>query len=731
MVTHAWNAIFAWGLPLDKSDRKVIYTYSRAVFKFKCSSTLGAIAHPQEDGPTGRVMTLPTSQQWIFSVKTMAAALLALLISLWIALPNPYWSLATVYIASNPLSGATRSKAIFRVMGTLLGASAAIVMVPNLSNAPVLLVIALASWSAVCLYLALLDRTPRSYIFMLAGYTAALIGFPTVNVPNTIFDVGLARTEEIIVGILCAAVVSSIVFPRPVAPAITQRLKAWLANADASARDALRMKIGHESDEHRLRLAGATGEIENLATHLIYDAGGHPELMNRLHEVRPRMLMLIPILSAVVDRLHELSALGGPSRSVQELVERLNAWLDPNNSQDSEALTQLRADIDRCIDANRVHGTWHDLVEFSLLMRLKDLCAIRADCLDVLCSIELGVAHPSKPFSFQIADRAIPTRHYDHGLALLSAFVSFATISLCCAFWILTAWPEGGAAVMMAAVAGNLFSAQDDPVPSIVVFAKWAVVSVALSAFYVFAVLPHVHNFETLALVLSPSLLAFGLFVSSAETLLIGLSLAINTAAMIGLQETFAIDAATFLNNSLAMTFGVILAAVMAATLRTLGADWSIRRLAKANRATLAEIASAPNSRDDARLTGVMLDRLILLAPRAKAAGHRVPGAIGELREGFNILDLRRSRAGMTPYSRRRVDAVLILLKRHYQTAIAVPASDLVLAAINRALAVARNEQSASAHDALLGLVGLRRSLFPDRSPPNLRRVPEYLEAAQ
>ena len=208
-------------------------------------------------------MSFPAPQQWLFSVKTFAAAVLALLISLWIALPNPYWALATVYIASNPLSGATRSKAIFRVLGTLIGATAAVVMMPNLAGAPVLLVLALATWSAICLYISLLDRTPRSYVFMLAGYTAALIGFPTVDVPGTVFDVALARTEEIIIGILCAAVISSVVFPRAVAPVVIQRLRAWLRDADSSARDALETKTGPEADAHRLRLAADTGEIEN------------------------------------------------------------------------------------------------------------------------------------------------------------------------------------------------------------------------------------------------------------------------------------------------------------------------------------------------------------------------------------------------------------------------------------------------------------------------------------
>ena len=56
-------------------------------------------------------MTYPTSREWIFSVKTFAASMLALYIGLRLELPRPYWAMATVYIVSNPFVGATRSKA--------------------------------------------------------------------------------------------------------------------------------------------------------------------------------------------------------------------------------------------------------------------------------------------------------------------------------------------------------------------------------------------------------------------------------------------------------------------------------------------------------------------------------------------------------------------------------------------------------------------------------------------
>ena len=59
-------------------------------------------------------MTYPTSRDWIFSVKTFAASMLALYIGLKLELPRPYWAMATVYIVSNPFVGATRSKALYR-----------------------------------------------------------------------------------------------------------------------------------------------------------------------------------------------------------------------------------------------------------------------------------------------------------------------------------------------------------------------------------------------------------------------------------------------------------------------------------------------------------------------------------------------------------------------------------------------------------------------------------------
>src|ERR1700753_2014573 len=128
-----------------------------------------------------------TARDWIFAFKVAFAALLALGIAFWIGLPRPYWAVVSVYTVSQPLSGATTSKAGYRLYGTILGAIAAVALVPNLVNIPVLLCLALALWTGGCLYFSLLDRTPRAYVLMLSGYTAAFVGFPLVDVPGTIF----------------------------------------------------------------------------------------------------------------------------------------------------------------------------------------------------------------------------------------------------------------------------------------------------------------------------------------------------------------------------------------------------------------------------------------------------------------------------------------------------------------------------------------------------------------
>lgn len=129
------------------------------------------------------VRPVVTSGNVIFSLKTFLAAMLAYLIAISFDLDRPYWAVATVYIVAHPLSGAISSKSVFRLLGTLVGSFATLIMVPNLVNEPILLSGAIVLWVAACTFISLLDRTPRSYVSLLAGYTVLLAGLPLVSAP--------------------------------------------------------------------------------------------------------------------------------------------------------------------------------------------------------------------------------------------------------------------------------------------------------------------------------------------------------------------------------------------------------------------------------------------------------------------------------------------------------------------------------------------------------------------
>ena len=314
---------------------------------------------------------LPGPERWLFSFKTFAAAMLAFSVCLWLDLVQTLLGGRHRLHRFAPALGRHAIQSHVPRLGTLIGSAAAILLVPNLANAPVLLVLAMALWSALCLYIALLDRTPRSYVFMLAGYTAALIGFPAVDAPGTIFDIALSRTEEILIGILCAALVSSIVFPRSVGPVVALRLRNWFHHADISASDALLLQKGRSTDMHRLRLAADAIEIENLASFLSFDATKDASATQWIRQLQPRMLMLLPILSSISDQLHELTALGGPSKSAWALLARARLWLQRWPSHDPVSLETLRKTFGTEIGRRHAGGSWRDLMELSFLLRLR------------------------------------------------------------------------------------------------------------------------------------------------------------------------------------------------------------------------------------------------------------------------------------------------------------------------------------------------------------------------
>jgi len=671
-------------------------------------------------------VNFPSKNEALFSVKSFGAAMLALYVSMSIGLPRPFWALMTAYIVAAPFAGPTRSKAVYRFGGTLLGAFATVILVPMFANSPELLSLVLALWVGACLYVSLLDRTPRSYVLMLAGYTAGLIAFPAVNDPGTVFDIALARVEEILLGISCATVVHSLVFPQGFAPVMLARLDHALRDAQAWIGDVLAPLGTANIALERRKLAGDITELRMMAVHLPFDTSHLRWTANAIHALQERLAAMVPLLSSIEDRLQALRGLGAGDTSARwhALLADIAAWTGTRRG-DTPPVTPdaLRAAIDALTPAARRHADWRDLLQMNLGARLRALVDVCADTHALRRHIGQGASGMLPDAAFHLPAVKPQALHLDRGMALVSAAAAVIATLAGCAFWILTGWPSGAAVPMMAAVMSCFFATQDDPVPFIKGFLVWTIYSVPLSAFYLLAVLPALHSFEMLVLACAPVFLVLGVLIARPATFGRAMPFLFGICGTLALQDTNTANAASFINSTLAQLAGLALAVLVMGVFRSVSAGWTARRLLRAGWGELVRIGDGRQVPSISEFSARMVDRIALLTPRLALAGPQqdlgAADALVDLRIGLNMTQLLAVREELG----RSQAALWALLEHLAQHFAARPGTDAaedahLLASIDNALrSVSAAGPCDARRDALAALAGLRRDLFPHAIP--------------
>jgi uncharacterized membrane protein YccC len=678
-------------------------------------------------------MKLPSAEESLFSLKTFIGAMAALYLSMLIDLPRPFWAVTTAYIVSQPWAGAVRSKALFRLGGTFFGCAAVVFLVPRLANYPLLMVLALSLWVGVCLYIAVLDRTPRSYLFMLAGYTAAMIGLPSVTAPETVFDTGLARVEEISAGIVCAMLAHSLILPRGIGLAVIGRLDQALRDARIWIQDALRGDTASQSDKDRRALANDITQLRLLSTHVPYDTGNIRWTARSVSAMQDRMAALTPTVSSLEDRLRALRAMDRPlPAGLPPLLDDISAWIEAGpggNGTGAQSLRERAAGLTPPIDAD---SDWCDLLMVSLTTRLRELIDQCEQGFALRRDIQAGLSGAPTPIPRQAAtsNRAL---HHDHGIALLSAISAGVAISACCAFWIGTAWTSGATAALMAAIFSCFFASQDDPVPGIMQFLVYTIVSIPLSAVYLLGVLPSVHSFEMVALAMFPVCFACGIYIARPASMGKAMAIFFGFSGTLALHDTNTADIVSFLDTMIAQIIGVGAAAIVAALLRKISAEYSARRIQAANWRELAQLAAAdrPPAGNDYAVR--MLDRIGLLYTRLTVRGrHDEPveeDTLLDLRVGHEIVELQRARRQL-PVADAAIRSVLACLAQWFRGRIRGRSAkpDTFLPRLDQALARVKSAPAGGPRErAIVALVGLRRGLFPQALPCGAGSAPDNI----
>ncbi|WP_454828889.1 FUSC family protein [Paraburkholderia xenovorans] len=685
-------------------------------------------------------MVYPSLRDWLFSVKTFAAAMIALYIGLALELPRPYWAMATVYIVSNPFVGATRSKALYRALGTMLGASAAVLLVPPFVESPYLFSVIVALWTGTLLYLAVSDRTARSYVFLLAGYTMPIIALPSVTNPTGVFDLAVSRTEEITLGIVCASIVGSALFPSRLAPTIIERTDAWFRDAAFYATETLSGRIaGSAVSGARQRIAATINGLELLLSQLAYDHT-RPDVLARAHELRGRMQLLLPIMSALAD---PLIALYNSSRQtwpegLESLLADLIEWFNEPMPAVSEGYhpdptaDALRERIAALQPPPSALANWDGALLSNALWRMKQVIDVWQDCrsLRIIITREEGSWRPR----FRHWRLGGTERFYDHGIMLFSTGSAAAAVVLACSLWIGSGWNDGASAVTLAAVACCFFAALDEPAPFVFRFFVATAISVVAAGVYLFAVLPHVHDFPMLVVMFAAPFIFVGTLIPRPQFNLATVLVAVNTATFISIQDAYDANFFVFLNSNLAGLAGLLYAYVWTRVTRPFGAELAAARLLRSSWADVALTASTRPIDDPRNLAARMVDRLMQLIPRLAATDdHRHPSieSFRDLRIAFNALDLRRLTRKLGGEAPAAIDHVLDDVRRYYESCVArrkrEPVPDSLMSSIDAAVARVTVQGLANAgapsatsqtsarqlRDALHALVGLRLALFP------------------
>ena len=151
-----------------------------------------------------------------YGIKMGLAGVLALFCTQLLRLPNDNWAILTVLVLmSAQFVGAVAFKALMRVTGTIAGALVGIWLVSDYTSTPLIFLPVLFMVMAFASYkFGQLGARQAPYAYFLLGLTTLVVATNGIAAPDQAWQIGLDRTEEIVVGILSSLLVTTLVWPR-------------------------------------------------------------------------------------------------------------------------------------------------------------------------------------------------------------------------------------------------------------------------------------------------------------------------------------------------------------------------------------------------------------------------------------------------------------------------------------------------------------------------------------
>jgi len=541
---------------------------------------------------------------WLFAFKATFAVLLAGWLAMRLSLEQPGTAMMTVAIVIHPQSGMVLAKSFYRTLGTLVGCAAAFVIVGAFPQQRAPFLLAMALWIGLCAGGASLHRNFKSYGFVLAGYTAAIVALPVVNHPQNVFDSAVMRVGEVMLGILVAGVVSDVVFPQRLGDVLRESVRAQFAHFVVFVRDSLRGALPRgDLEKAHLRFVREVVQIESQRSSVVFEDAGV-----RLRSPRLRLLnhafmaastsyqSLHHLLNRLQDDAHapvreRLMVLAG------ELAEALAPAESAPRMAAQAALLAGRLDALRTRQAAPVRA-------------LREGLSARADRLDFDTGAELvaritgelrdyaeAYAALASPHAVRApAEPAAPFSHAnDWTGAAVTVVRATATMLAMGAFWLASAWPEGAGAMLIATIFSGLMATVPDPLRAIRYMLGGYVLGTVAGLACVYGVLIRMDGFALFAAGLVPFLLP-GFYLGTRPAWPgVGAGYLLALLYTVAARNPMQFDALHAINDGLAQLIGVGCAGVAFMLFAgTSDSPWLLRRLLRRLRLQLVEARRLP-----------------------------------------------------------------------------------------------------------------------------------------
>lgn len=590
---------------------------------------------------------------WIHLLKTVAAGLLAMGIAMLLDLPQPRIAMTTVFVLMQPLSGMVFAKSVYRIVGTAVGMIAAVVLGAVFVQQPELYILGMTGWVAACTAAAMRNRHFRWYGFVLAGYTAALIGIPLVMQPNGLFLAALGRGAEVAVGILCSGMVSAVIVPRQLGSLLDRTLRSRYVNFTAFASAVLAGRL--ERGVFEGRFASLVDDVVGFEATRAFSFFEDPTM-------RSRSGLLSRLNSEFMDACARLHAL-------RQLLKRLH-WSDaaiaplaPYFSELAALLAQRprREESDRTYALRLAEGL--EAFQRTLPRHVREtrrpLESALPDALpDFDTSAELiyrfttEIVRYSRTWASLMeawpAQESRVARYMPRTSWYVVAFTFVRTAVVVAAlgwFWVETDWPSGGLAMIAAAITCALTSSSPSASRMAVQMAVGAAFAAVTGYLFTCYVYPNVDGFPLLCATLAP-VLAIGAFLATRPRIAgYGIGFAVFFCLLAGPDNVIAYTPDLLLNNGIAVVAAMLVASLAFLVVFPPHMDWLVERICVSLRGQVVLACHGDieglGQRFQSGTHDLMHQLRLLLSGRHQAHRRALRWMLVTLEVGHAVVDLR------------------------------------------------------------------------------------------